>query len=192
MAVRIVPATREQWPALERVMSTPGDPEVCWCQVFRVPRADWDARPVERNRTDLERLVAEARVPGLVALDGDDGIGWCSVAPLSEMVRVATSPFFVEAREPGEDLSGRWVVNCFVVREEARGSGLIASLLAAAVQHARERGADAVEGFPLDVEAADDVGPDELFAGTLGEFLAQGFTVRAALGNARVLVVREL
>ena len=79
-------------------MQTPGDPEACWCQVFRVPREDWDARPVEDNRTDLRSLVEAGLRPGLVAYDGKDAVGWCSVAPLEQFVRIADSPFFAAAR----------------------------------------------------------------------------------------------
>ena len=58
-------------------MRTPGDPEVCWCQVFRHPREDWDARPVEQNRADLEALVSGATRAGArrVRRRGTGGLG---------------------------------------------------------------------------------------------------------------------
>ena len=192
MSVEVVPATADRWQALEKVMATPGDPSACWCQVFRHPREDWDARSVAQNRADLQALVTGGRTPGLVAVDGDEPVGWVSVAPLSEMARLADSAWLAEARAEDEDLSGRWVVTCFVVRESARGSGLLARLLEAAVEHAREAGATALEAFPLDTSEAPEVDPDTLFAGTLEEYLRQGFVVRGALQGHRVLVVRDL
>ena len=71
------------------------------------------------------------------------------------------------------------MVTCFVVRESARGTGLLARLLAAAVEHARESGAAALEAFPLDVTEAPEIDPDTLFAGTVQEYVRQGFVVRA-------------
>lgn len=192
MELRIVPASAGTWAGVRRVMETPGDPAVCWCQVFRVPRDDWDARPVDLNRAELESLVNSPRSPGLVAYDADDPVGWVGVAPLADLVRVRDSAFFTDARSPDDDLAGRWCVSCFVVREEARGRGLVASLLAAAIDHARAQGAAAVEGFPLDPDRADEIGPDELFAGTVALFAAQGFTPRGELGPSRTLMVREL
>lgn len=191
MTTRIVPARPDTWPAVARVMQTPGDPEVCWCQVFRHPREEWDARPVDQNRADLQGLVAGARAPGLVAYDDDEPVGWVSVAPLSGMSRILTSEFFTATRD-GEDLSRRWVINCFVVRREARGRGLLSQLLSAAVEHARGQGADVVEGYPLDPERADEVNADELFCGTVRHFEDQGFEVAAPLGPSRMLMTKRL
>lgn len=191
MAIEVLPASADRWAGVERVMQTPGDPETCWCQVFRVPRDDWDARPTSQNRDDLHALVTAGARPGLVAYDDGEPVGWCSVAPLEQFVRLASSPYIAAARPDGDDLAGRWAVTCFVVTDSARGSGLVATLLDAAVAFAREQGAAGIEGIPLDVAAADHVTPDELFAGTLAAFEAAGFGAGERLGPDRVLMVRR-
>lgn len=191
MDLRIAPATVETWPAVCRVMETPGDPEQCWCQAFRHPGEEFEERGVEANRADLEALVRSPRPPGLLAWDGDDPVAWCSVAPVTDLVRVTAGPM-AQARPEGDDLDGRWSVSCFVVREEARGQGLLPTLLAEAVEHAREHGARSVEGYPLDRERAGQVTADDLFAGTLRQWEAQGFAAVAPLGPRRRLVVRRL
>ena len=183
------PASADRWPDVERVMQTPGDPETCWCQVFRVLREDWDERPVERNRDDLRALVEAGSRPGLVAYDDGSPVGWCAVAPLEHYVRFATSPYIAEARPDGDDQSGRWMVTCFVVVPPARGSGLVDTMLAAAVEHARANGATGLEAIPLDVENAEHVSADDLFSGTLSAFEQEGFDRLAQLGPERVLVV---
>ena len=192
MAIEVLPASADRWADVERVMQTPGDPETCWCQVFRVPRDDWDARSTEQNRADLRALVAEGVRPGLVAYDDGEPIGWCSVAPLEQLVRIAAAPFIAAARPDGDDLAGRWVVSCFVVTEAARGAGLVEILLEAAVSFARAQGATAVEAIPLDVAAATEVTPDHLFGGTLTAFEGAGFEPGGRVGPDRVLVVRRL
>jgi GNAT superfamily N-acetyltransferase len=191
MAIEVLPASADRWADVERVMQTPGDPETCWCQVFRVPRDDWEARPTSQNRDDLHALVTAGARPGLVAYDDGEPVGWCSVAPLEQFVRLASSPFIAAARPDGDDLAGRWAVTCFVVTDSARGSGLVATLLDTAVAFAREQGAAGIEGIPLDVAAADHVTPDELFAGTLTAFEAAGFEAGERLGPDRVLMVRR-
>ena len=69
-AVRVVPATAEQWPRLGHVFGArEKDPNSCWCQRFlRHEEAD--------NRSALGREVQEAEVPiGLVAYLDDDVAG---------------------------------------------------------------------------------------------------------------------
>lgn len=191
MAIEVLPASADRWADVERVMQTPGDPETCWCQVFRVMRDDWDARPTDQNRDDLRALVSEGLRPGLVAYDDGEPVGWCSVAPLEQFVRLASSPFIAAARPDGDDLTGRWAVTCFIVAESARGQGMVETLLHAAVAFAREQGATAIECIPLDTAAAAHVTPDELFAGTLTAFGAAGFEPGERLGPDRVLMVRR-
>lgn len=192
MTIEVRPASADRWADVERVMQTPGDPEKCWCQVFRVPREGWDERPVESNRDDLRRLVEAGLRPGLVAYDeGGDPVGWCSVAPLEQLVRLAASPFVAEARPAGDDPTGRWAVTCFVVTEAARGQGLVETLLHAAVAYARDQGATGVEGIPLDVAVAEHVTPDELFGGTVAAFEAAGFRRIGSLGPERAIMLLD-
>lgn len=192
MAIEVLPASADRWADVARVMQTPGDPETCWCQVFRVPRDDWDARPTDQNRHDLQALVTAGVRPGLVAYDDGEPVGWCSVAPLEQLVRLTASPFIAAARPEADDLTGRWAVTCFVVTETARGTGLVEVLLDAAVSFARAQGATAIEGIPLDVDAATEVTSDHLFGGTLAAFERAGFERGERLGPDRVLVVRRL
>ncbi len=191
MAIEVRPASAETWPDVERLMRTPGDPESCWCQVFRVPREEWEERPVERNRDDMQALVEAGRRPGLVAYDDGEPVGWCAVAPLTDYVRLASSPYFAEVRPEGDDPSGRWAVTCFVVLPSARGAGLVERMLDAAVEHARANGATGVEAMPLDVDNAAHVTADELYGGTLSAFEQAGFERLAQLGPERVLVLHR-
>jgi GNAT superfamily N-acetyltransferase len=191
MAIQVRPASADTWPDVERVMRTPGDPEKCWCLIFRVPREDWDARPVELNRDEMRALVEAGRRPGLVAYDDGVPVGWCSVAPLTDYVRLASSSYIAEARPKGDDPTGRWAVVCFVAVPSARGAGLVETMLAAAVEHARSNGATGLEAIPLDVDNAEHVTADELYGGTLSAFEQAGFERLAQLGPERVLVLHR-
>jgi ribosomal protein S18 acetylase RimI-like enzyme len=73
---------------------------------------------------------------------------------------------------PGE---GVWSVLCFVVRPGFRRRGIASQLLAAAVAFARERGARAVEGHPLD-DSARRVLAMEAYVGVASMFEKAGFT----------------
>jgi hypothetical protein len=57
---------------------------------------------------------------------------------------------------------------------------------------AREAGADAVEGYPVDLSTSPPEAAERLYAGSLTTFLARGFTQVARLGPHNVLVELNL
>jgi hypothetical protein len=72
------------------------------------------------------------------------------------------------------------------------------ALLDGAIEFARERGAEALEAYPVVVDAGEGVHPESAFTGTLPMFERAGFSVvaeRASAASAsrpRVVVRREL
>src|SRR6266536_2368366 len=136
----------------------------------------WFRRPArefgksDANREGLREIVAAGREPGLLAYDGGDRpVGWVSVAPREEFLpRLRRSPAYHPF--PGE---GVWSVLCFVVKVGHRRQGIASALLDAAVRYARDHGAAAVEGHPVDTGggravAAFDLGPGDRPAGGAG------------------------
>ncbi len=69
-------------------------------------------------------------------------------------------------------------MTCFAVDSRYRRCGVGSTLLRAAVEFAREHGATAVEGHPVDVAAlrAARVGGSAIYTGTVAMFSAAGFT----------------
>lgn len=193
MTLGIDPASPDRLADVLAVLGQPGEPSECWCQFHRCPDQDtWTTRTPGQNRADLEALVSSARLPGLVA--GEDGrpVGWCAVAPLAELDRVTASPFVSGLRQPDDGLADRWAVTCFVVVPEARGRGVARALLDASVDHAQERGASALEGYPLDLATSPPDVADRMYAGSLSTFLGAGFEEVARLGPHNALVLRPL
>jgi len=76
------------------------------------------------------------------------------------------------------DDDGAWWVTCFAVQRRFRRIGVAGALLDAAVAHARQQGATAVEGHPVDTDAlqAARVSGSALFTGTMQLFVAAGFS----------------
>jgi GNAT superfamily N-acetyltransferase len=169
--LRVLPATKDRWAEVVACFGRRGDdPAWCWCQRFVGPPADGD------HRAALHRQIAAAAVPiGLVAFAGERPVGWTRVVPRSELPGVLSNRALV--RLLPED-GGAWWVTCFAVDSRHRGSGVGSALLNAAVAHAREHGASAVEGHPVDVDmlTAAKVGGAALFTGTRAMFAAAGFT----------------
>ena len=78
-------------------------------------------------------------------------------------------------------------MTCFAVDSRHRRSGVGSALLKAAVDFAREHGATAVEGHPVDVAAlsAARVAGSAIFTGTVAMFSAAGFTEVARTYSTR-------
>lgn len=196
-AMRVVPLTSETWPALETLFRASGDPRWCWCQYWRLRSKDFGAARVPELRERLRTLAEGPLPPGLVAIDGEGAdaraVGWVSLGPRADFERIVRSKVI-----PGIDDRPVWSIVCFAVSASARGRGVARALLDAAIKHARERGAEAVEAYPVTVDAGERIHPESAFTGTLPMFERAGFTVVAerasdpSASRLRVVVRREL
>ncbi len=89
-------------------------------------------------------------------------------------------------------LEGVWSVTCFVVAKGHRGTGLTYELAAATVEHAREQGAQLLEGYPMEPAPGKKVIWDEASVGLLPVFLEAGFEVHASPTLRRRVVRHHL
>jgi GNAT superfamily N-acetyltransferase len=188
--VRVVELTADTWPALEKLFGPNGADGGCWCMFFRLPGAEWKRDMYEPNRKSLRALAGSGEPVGLLAFAGDDPVGWVAVAPRPVYRRLDRSPV-ARPVDPSEDLSDVWSVTCFFIHRTGRRSGVSRLLLDEAVRFASDRGARAVEGYPVDTEGTRK-SSSELYHGTLSTFLAAGFTVLDRRGTRRALVRKDL
>jgi GNAT superfamily N-acetyltransferase len=78
-------------------------------------------------------------------------------------VRFQRKPLVWAARPGGEQgRRYRLVVSCFVTRAGYRRGGVTRALARAAVDFARDRGARALEGYPMIVQSGEDISWGEL------------------------------
>jgi GNAT superfamily N-acetyltransferase len=96
-------------------------------------------------RAGLKALVDGGQPPGLVAYRGIVPVGWVSLAPRAEFLRLERSPVM----KPVDDVPV-WSIICFVVPAEHRGQGVARALLQGAIAYARDHGATVVEAYPVD------------------------------------------
>lgn len=173
MGVTVVPATPDRWDDLAALFGPSGAYDGCWCVWWRVTSAEYRAGRGDDNRERLAALVAESPAPGLLAYDGPEAVGWVSLGPRTAFGRLRRSPLFrPDHRGEDPDDDGVWSVVCFYIRRDRRRNGLTDELLAAAVDHARDGGARAVEGYAV---VPDGARAAELFPGTPGTFARAGF-----------------
>lgn len=153
---------------------------------FRLAGADFRQGSGEANRHAARELARSGEPVGLLAMDDGNAVGWVAVAPRSAYQRLERS-MVAAPPTPDEDLTGVWSVTCFYIHRTARGRGIGAELLDAAVRYATKRGARVVEAYPVDTRGAKTTSAD-LYHGTLSMFLDAGFVLVERRGVRRALV----
>ena len=163
---------------LQAVFGTRGPAARCQCQRYKLQRREsFGSFPAEeraerlREQTDCGHPDSDT-TSGLVAyLDGEP-VGWCAVEPrpaYTGLVRNNRVPW--EGRAEDKTDESVWAVTCLFTRKGFRKRGISRALARAAVEHARERGARAIEGYPI---TTTNVILEELNVGTVSVFADAG------------------
>jgi GNAT superfamily N-acetyltransferase len=176
--ISVVPANEASWEDIQAVLGTRGEPSSCQCQRYKMqPGESWasvGARGLaSRLRTQTGGPAESGTTSGLVAyLDGEP-VGWCAVEPRTAyegLLRNNRVPWAGRAEDKTDD--SVWAVTCLFTRAGFRKRGVSRALARAAVDFARERGARAIEGYPMTTK---NVILEELHVGTEGVFADAGF-----------------
>lgn len=146
----------------------------CWCMSYRDTRAGIDPAAYMKNECENEPG------PGVLAYVDGEPAGWCSIAPRSSYRRLMNSRTI-----PFVDDEEAWSIVCFVVKPAYRRQGLMLTLLAGAVRHARDHGASVVEGYPIDLSGQGRVDMISGYVGSTDLFERAGFE-RAALTSSHI------
>jgi GNAT superfamily N-acetyltransferase len=179
-AVSVVPANEASWEDVQAIFGTRGAAATCWCQRYKLaPREAFRSFPAEerafrlRSQTDCGHPGSDA-TSGLVAFLDGEPVGWCAVEPRTAyagLLRVFKVPW--EGRDEDKADDSVWAVTCLFTRAGFRKRGVSRALARAAVDFARERGARALEAYPMTSKNAL---LEELHVGTEATFAAAGFT----------------
>jgi GNAT superfamily N-acetyltransferase len=148
------------------------DANVCWCLSYRIPSKQNQALVGVQRGALVRQLVEEDPPPGVLAYDGDEVVGWAGVHPRAD------TTFARNRRIPSLDERVVWSVWCLRVRPGHRGAGISHPLLAGAAAFAFDRGAEVVEGYPVD-NRGEKVDLTMAYVGTRAQFEAAGFTKAA-------------
>jgi GNAT superfamily N-acetyltransferase len=143
------PLTTDRWADFVRLFGQRGACGGCWCMWWRVHRAQFTKQKGAGNKRAMKGIVASGEVPGLLAMDNGEPVGWCCVGPREMFPVLARS----RVLRPVDD-QPVWSVVCFFVDRSRRGQGLSRALLRAAVTYAAEHGARIVEGYPVEPRTA--------------------------------------
>lgn len=172
------PLTPDLWTDFEHLFGPKGACAGCWCTFWKLRGKAYEENVGEPARQMQKSIVDLGTVPGLLAFDGDEPVGWVAVEPRSAYPKLAHSRVLKPVDE-----AEVWSVTCFFVAKQARRQGLTVKLLQAALDHVRKRGGKIVEGYPVDAEREL---PDVfVYHGTAAAFRKAGFVEVARRSETR-------
>lgn len=181
--VTVVPANEASCEDLRTVFGARGPAAGCQCQRYKLaPGEAFSKFPAEERAFRLRQQTAcgdptAATTSGLVAYLDAEPVGWCAVEPRPRyegLLRVYRVPWQGRSEDRHDD--GVWAVTCVFSRAGFRGRGIAYALAKAAVRHARERGARALEAYPLNTVPGQEIAWDEIHVGARSIFEAAGFS----------------
>jgi GNAT superfamily N-acetyltransferase len=164
--------TKERWKDLARLFGPRGACGGCWCMSWRLAKKEFDAGKGENNRRAMKKIVDSGQVPGILAYDGAEPVGWCSVAPRDVFPRLDNAPTLKRIDEVPV-----WSVVCFYIASGYRRSGVSVQLLKAAVEYVKTQGGQVVEGYPYELKKGASLPGAFLWTGTAASFRKAGFKV---------------
>ncbi|MFG1706954.1 GNAT family N-acetyltransferase [Nonomuraea sp. M3C6] len=170
----IVPANEASWDDLVAIFGTT-DAGHCQCQRFKVVGWIWRDSTQEQRTARLRAQTACADTSGLVAYVDDEPAGWVAVEPRTAYPKLRTSRVPWSGRDEDKDDDDVWAVTCFVVRKRYRGRGLTYPLARATIDFARERGARALEAYPMITQPGKEITWGEVHVGARQVFEDAGF-----------------
>jgi len=176
--ISVLPANEAPCADLQTIFGTRGSAARCQCQRYKLaPRESFAAVPAEVRADRLGRQTDcghpdSTETSGLVAYLAGEPVGWCAVEPrpsFEGLVRVFKVPWLGRDEDPADD--SIWAVTCLLTRAGFRRRGVSRSLARTAVDFARDRGARALEAYPM---TTSDALPEELHVGSYATYAAAG------------------
>lgn len=192
--VTIVPANEASWADLVAIFGTTDYPGRCQCQRFKVMGWMW-RDSTQEQRTSMLRAQTACDHPdapetsGLVAFVEGEPAGWVAVEPRTAYPKLRSTRIPWSGRDEDKDDDGVWAVTCFTVRRGYRGRGLTYPLALATVDFARERGARALEAYPMITHPGKEITWGEVHVGARQVFEEAGF-VQVSHPTVRRVVMR--
>lgn len=163
---------------------------VCFCLSYRIGNKENIALRGQARADRVRELCHQDPPPGVIAYLDDEPVGWAALHPRRD------TSFARNRLIPHVDDLDVWSLWCFRVRPGFRKQGISHALIEGAVAYARERGAPAIEGYPVD-NGGEKVNLTMAYVGTRALFESAGF-VKAAVtrsvldGFPRVLMRLDL
>lgn len=149
---------------------------VCFCLSYRIGNKENVSLRGPARAERVRGLCHQDPPPGVLAYLDDEPVGWAALHPRRD------TSFARNRLIPHVDDLDVWSLWCFRVRPGHRKQGVSHALIEGAVAYARERGAPAIEGYPVD-NAGAKVNLTMAYVGTRRLFEGAGFEKAADTGS---------
>lgn len=149
---------------------------VCFCLSYRIGNKENVALRGHARADRVRELCHQDPPPGVIAYLDDEPVGWAALHPRRD------TSFARNRLIPHVDDLDVWSLWCFRVRPGFRKQGISHALIEGAVAYARERGAPAIEGYPVD-NGGEKVNLTMAYVGTRALFESAGFVKAAVTGS---------
>jgi GNAT superfamily N-acetyltransferase len=179
----VQPLTPERWADFEKLFGPSGAFGGCWCMWPRMRSKDFQGQKNSENKAAMKSVVASDAQPGMLAYVDGEVAGWVALAPREQYEHWENSRKLKALDRP----EGLWSVSCFVIGKDYRRRGLMARLLEAAADYARQHGARVLEAYPI--EPGGDLKSYKGFTGVASTFRRAGF--KHVGGTERDLIMRK-
>lgn len=137
--------TEKNWDDMQNLFGDHGAYGGCWCTYWRIPRKEFSSLHSSERKEIMRGIIGSGTIPGILAYNNGEPVGWCSVAPRVEYVSLSKSRVLKQV-----DNKPVWSIVCFFVKRTNRKKGVMGGLIAAAVQYAESKGAGIIESYPID------------------------------------------
>ena len=171
--------TKQNWKDFEKLFGERGACGGCWCMYWRLKRKDFEAKKGTGNKRAMKKLIDSGVIPGILAFNNSEPVGWCSVAPRDDFLVLENSRILKRI-----DDKPVWSVACLFIKKNYRNRGLSVQLLRAAKKYVKEQGGRILEGYPI--EPKKDKMPDAFaWTGLASAFLKAGFKEQVRRSETR-------
>lgn len=141
------PVTKENWKDFENLFGEKGACAGCWCMYWRLRRKDYDSLRGNGTKKKMKELINKGRIPGILAYNNKQPIGWCSVASREDFLVLDNSRVLKRIDEKPV-----WSIVCFYINKNYRKKGITIELINAVKKYVKDNKGTIIEGYPVEVK----------------------------------------
>jgi len=141
--LKFKPLSKETWKDFEYLFGERGACGGCWCMSWRLKKSEFDKNKGKGNKILMRKLVNSKRETGILAYIKQEPVGWCSVAPRDDFIRLNNSRVLGKV-----DDNPVWSIVCFFINKKYRRQGLSTQLLKSVIAYYKKKKIKILEGYP--------------------------------------------